>query len=168
MRAVAVPMADPQLEFHWIPDPGFLIQDFLIQCLHRACGPARGVKLFALPWASWPVGASRAVQALFGLAPSSALHGRLRASLQKKMPPPYWARKEEGEGEGDEEATARATWRTERTARRSRRTTTRRRNARTRTKRTRGSARRNAEDADDDGGQQEASGEGRRIRRGSW
>ena len=35
MRAVAVPMADPQLEFHWIPDPGFLIQGFLIQCLHR-------------------------------------------------------------------------------------------------------------------------------------
>ena len=27
-RAVAVPMADPQLEFHWIPDPGFLIQKF--------------------------------------------------------------------------------------------------------------------------------------------
>ena len=38
MRAVAVPMADPQLEFHWIPDPGFLIQGFLIQCLHRIDG----------------------------------------------------------------------------------------------------------------------------------
>ena len=36
MRAVAAPMADPQLEFHWIPDPGFLIQGFLIQCLHRS------------------------------------------------------------------------------------------------------------------------------------
>ena len=35
MRAVAVPMADPQLEFHWTPDPGFLIQGFLIQCPHR-------------------------------------------------------------------------------------------------------------------------------------
>ena len=35
MMAVAVPMGDPQLEFHWISDPGFLIQDFLIQCLHR-------------------------------------------------------------------------------------------------------------------------------------
>ena len=33
MRAVAVPMADPRLEFHWTPDPGFLIQSFLIQCL---------------------------------------------------------------------------------------------------------------------------------------
>ena len=35
MRAVAVPMADPQLDFHWIPDPGFLIQGFLIQCRRR-------------------------------------------------------------------------------------------------------------------------------------
>ena len=25
-----MPMADPQLEFHWLPDPGFLIQGFLI------------------------------------------------------------------------------------------------------------------------------------------
>ena len=35
MRAAAIPRADPQLEFHWLPDPGFLIQGFLIQCLHR-------------------------------------------------------------------------------------------------------------------------------------
>ena len=43
MMAAAGPMADPQLEFHWIPDPGFLIQGFLIQgfliqCLHRIDG----------------------------------------------------------------------------------------------------------------------------------
>ena len=31
MRAAAMPMADPHLVFHWLPDPGFLIQDFLIQ-----------------------------------------------------------------------------------------------------------------------------------------
>ena len=31
MRAVAIPMADRQLEFHWLPDPGFPIQGFLIQ-----------------------------------------------------------------------------------------------------------------------------------------
>ena len=30
-------MADSQLEFHWVPDPGFLIQGFLIPCLHRIC-----------------------------------------------------------------------------------------------------------------------------------
>ena len=28
MSAVAILMADPQLEFHWLPDPGFLIQGF--------------------------------------------------------------------------------------------------------------------------------------------
>ena len=32
MRAVAVTMVDPQLEFHSIPHPGFLIQGFLFQC----------------------------------------------------------------------------------------------------------------------------------------
>ena len=31
MRAVAVPMADPQLEIHWLPDAEFLILGFLIQ-----------------------------------------------------------------------------------------------------------------------------------------
>ena len=31
MRAVAMPMAEPPLEFHQLPDPGFLIQGFLIQ-----------------------------------------------------------------------------------------------------------------------------------------
>ena len=31
MRAVAIPMADPHLELHRLPDPGFLIQGFLIQ-----------------------------------------------------------------------------------------------------------------------------------------
>ena len=40
MRAVAIPMADPQLEFHWLPDPRFLIQGFLIQGLRRT---GRGV-----------------------------------------------------------------------------------------------------------------------------
>ena len=35
MRVVAIPMADPQLELHWVPDPGILIQGFLIQCLRR-------------------------------------------------------------------------------------------------------------------------------------
>ena len=35
MRVVAVPVADPQLELRWLPDPGFLIQGFLIQCLRR-------------------------------------------------------------------------------------------------------------------------------------
>ena len=35
MRAVAIPVADPQLEVHWLPDPGFLIQGFLIQGLRR-------------------------------------------------------------------------------------------------------------------------------------
>ena len=28
--------ADPRLEFHWLPDPGFLSQGFLIQCPRRA------------------------------------------------------------------------------------------------------------------------------------
>ena len=42
MRAVAVPMADPQLELHWIPDPGFLIQGFLVQCLRRSASPHDG------------------------------------------------------------------------------------------------------------------------------
>ena len=37
MGAVVIPMADPQLEFHWLPDPGFLIQGFLIQGLRRSC-----------------------------------------------------------------------------------------------------------------------------------
>ena len=36
MRVAAIPMADSQLEFHWLPDPGFLIQGFLIQGPHRA------------------------------------------------------------------------------------------------------------------------------------
>ena len=35
MRVVAIPMADPQLELHWVPDPGILIQGFLMQCLRR-------------------------------------------------------------------------------------------------------------------------------------
>ena len=35
MRAVAIPTADPQLEPRWVPDPGFLIQGFLIQGLRR-------------------------------------------------------------------------------------------------------------------------------------
>ena len=33
-------MAGPRLELHWIPDPGFLFQGFLIQCLHRLQGLA--------------------------------------------------------------------------------------------------------------------------------
>ena len=42
MRAAAMPTADPQLELHWLPDPDFLTQGFLIQCLHRRgrWGPA--------------------------------------------------------------------------------------------------------------------------------
>ena len=35
MMTAAMPMADPRLEFHWLPDPGFLIQGFLIQCPRR-------------------------------------------------------------------------------------------------------------------------------------
>ena len=35
-RAMAIPMADPQLEFHWLPEPGFLIQGFLIQGFRHA------------------------------------------------------------------------------------------------------------------------------------
>ena len=35
MRAAAIPMADPRLEPHWLPDPGFLIQGFLVQGLRR-------------------------------------------------------------------------------------------------------------------------------------
>ena len=35
MRAAAIPMADPQLELHRLPDPGFLIQGFLIQRRRR-------------------------------------------------------------------------------------------------------------------------------------
>ena len=38
MRAAATPVADPQLEFRWLLDPGFLMQGFLIQGLRRmAC-----------------------------------------------------------------------------------------------------------------------------------
>ena len=36
MRAVAIPIADPHLEFHWLPNHGFLIQDFLIQGPRRS------------------------------------------------------------------------------------------------------------------------------------
>ena len=36
MREVAIPVADPQSEFHRLPDPGSLIQGFLIR------GPRRG------------------------------------------------------------------------------------------------------------------------------
>ena len=35
MRAAGIPTADPQLELRRLPDPGFLIQGFLIQCLRR-------------------------------------------------------------------------------------------------------------------------------------
>ena len=35
MRAVAAPVADPQLELRWLPDPGSLIQCFLVQCHRR-------------------------------------------------------------------------------------------------------------------------------------
>ena len=35
MRAAPTPMADPQLEFHWLLDPGFLIHGFLLQDLRR-------------------------------------------------------------------------------------------------------------------------------------
>ena len=43
MMAVAIPMADPQLEFRWLPDPGFLIRGFLIQGFRRIppCTPPR-------------------------------------------------------------------------------------------------------------------------------
>ena len=30
-------MADPHLDYHWLPDPGFLIQFFLIQGPRRSC-----------------------------------------------------------------------------------------------------------------------------------
>ena len=58
MRAVAVPTADPRLEFHWIPDPGFLIQGFLIQCLHRSiakgsnCTHRHGITVTSIATAS--------------------------------------------------------------------------------------------------------------------
>ena len=32
----ARPSFDPELEFRWLPDPGFLIEGFLIQCLRRS------------------------------------------------------------------------------------------------------------------------------------
>ena len=38
MRAVAMPVADPRLEFHWPPDPGLLIQGFPIHGPRRAVG----------------------------------------------------------------------------------------------------------------------------------
>ena len=62
---------------------------------------------------------------------------------------------EEKQGEVDEGAMTRATWRRGRIARRSSMTTWRKRSTRTRTKRTRASTRRTSEDDDDDddGGQ---------------
>ena len=35
IRAAGIPAADPQLELRGLPDPGFLIQGFLIQCRRR-------------------------------------------------------------------------------------------------------------------------------------
>ena len=49
MRAAAVPVADPQLEFHWLPDRGFLIQGFLIQCLHRSFLVVRRLRPLGAP-----------------------------------------------------------------------------------------------------------------------
>ena len=78
IRAAAIPTADLQLELHWLPDPGFLIQGFLIQGPRRIIEDAYGEPPPRPALLDMPIVAKRC-----GLSSAKVLHHVLSPPLWK-------------------------------------------------------------------------------------